>query len=280
MNKRNAPLTLLLILCLLLGGHGIGKAESTDCCASEDSDAQSSGSTGGEEVKAEDLFNSQEDYEEGEPGFNQFLKDTAIHYGSMWAVRFFYVRNKNDRIFDTSFSKWIDNITEAPEWEDEDSFVTNLVYHPLFGAEYYLFYRARGHSVLMSALGSVVQSTLFEYAVEGLVETPSLQDLIYTPGVGVPLGIAMENISEWLIKRENSAAKAAAYIVNPTRMFIQDRKLGIVNPLAGTFAFQTPVAMTPTTSKAFALGYPFFIEPPVPLGRFVGSFEWVWLDDE
>ena len=38
--------------------------------------------------------------------------------------------------------------------------------------------------------------------------------------------------------------------------------------------------MTPTTSKALALGYPFFTEPPVPLGRFAGNFEWLWLDDE
>ena len=114
----------------------------------------SNGVAGDEEIHAEDLLKPREGDGDEEPGFKQFLKDTAIHYGFMWAVRFFYVRNKNDRIFDTSFSKWIDNITEAPVWDDEDSFVTNLVYHPLFGAEYYLFYRARGHSVLMSGLGS------------------------------------------------------------------------------------------------------------------------------
>ncbi|HSE83704.1 MAG TPA: DUF3943 domain-containing protein [Thermodesulfobacteriota bacterium] len=280
MDKGNAPLTLLLVLCLIFGGQSVGKAEPAGCCELENSGDSSKGVAGDEEIQAEDLFKPQEDYGGDEPGFKRYLKDTAIHYGFMWAGRLFYVRNKNERIFDTSFSEWIDNITKAPVWDDEDSFVTNLVYHPLFGAEYYLFYRARGHSVWASAIGSFIQSTLFEYTIEGLVETPSGKDLVYTPGVGVPMGIAMENISEWLIKRENTAAKVAAYIVNPTRIFIQDRKFGIMNPLTGTFAFQTPIVMTPATSKALALGYPFSIEPPVPLGRFVGDFEWIWLDEE
>ncbi len=41
-----------------------------------------------------------------------------------WSVRFFYVSNKDQRIFDTSFSKWWDNITNAPEVDDGDDFVT------------------------------------------------------------------------------------------------------------------------------------------------------------
>ncbi|MCZ6468446.1 MAG: hypothetical protein O6499_02215, partial [Candidatus Dadabacteria bacterium] len=39
-------------------------------------------------------------------GTKEFLRDTAIAYSFQWAARFFYVRNKNSRIFDTSLSKW------------------------------------------------------------------------------------------------------------------------------------------------------------------------------
>ncbi|MGH7891144.1 MAG: hypothetical protein ACREN0_02590, partial [Thermodesulfobacteriota bacterium] len=39
--------------------------------------------------------------EEGEErlGVKAFLRDSAIMYGGLWASRFFYVRNKNSRIF-------------------------------------------------------------------------------------------------------------------------------------------------------------------------------------
>src|SRR5690606_20996459 len=115
-------------------------------------------------------------------GFKAFARDTAIAYTATWAARFFYVRNKNSRIFDTSLSKWWNNISQWPVWDDGDSFFTNWVTHPIVGSQDYLFYRAMGHSRWVSALGVVVQSTLFEYTVEGLVETPSLVDLVSTPG--------------------------------------------------------------------------------------------------
>jgi hypothetical protein len=261
-------------------GQEVGRAELMNCCTLNAPDTQISGVVEGEENQHRGKSDSQEDSKLKEPGLKQFLIDTALHFGFLWAGRLFYVRNKNSRIFRTSFSQWFDNISGVSEFDDEDSFVTNFVYHPLFGAEYYLFYRARGHSFWASALGSVIQSTFFEYAIEGLVEEPSLPDLIFTPGIGVPMGFVMENMSDWLIKRENSVAKAAAYVVNPLRIFIRDRKFGIVNPVAGTFAFQAPFTLTPSRSKAILLSYPFFLEPPLPVGRLVGSFEVVDLEEE
>jgi len=57
-------------------------------------------------------------------GTKEFLRDTAIAYGAQWAGRWFYVRNKNSRIFDTSLSKWWDNISQWPEWDDGDGVMT------------------------------------------------------------------------------------------------------------------------------------------------------------
>jgi len=269
---------VLVLFCVTVSGGSIGwgdefKNKLSDSQGFLDDAIQvENGSAQYETVSAEEELWS--------PGLGQYLLDTLYHFGFIWAGRFFYIRNKEGRIFDTSFSKWIDNITETPEWDDGDTYVTNLILHPIFGAEYYLYYRARGHTVWASALGSFIQSALFEYAVEGLVETPSAQDLIFTPLVGVPMGIVLENVSDWLVKRDNQFARVAGHIVNPTKIFIKNRKFGVFNPLTGAFAFQSPLSVTHNKAKAFEFSYPFFSESPIPVGRVATNVEVVKLDRE
>lgn len=207
-------------------------------------------------------------------GVNAFLRDTAILYTGQWAARWFYVRNKNSRIFSASFSKWWDNVTTAPEWDDGDSFFTNWVTHPMIGAAEYLFYRQMGHSFLVSALGVVVQSTLFEYTIEGTVEVPSLQDLISTPAVGVPMGFVLEKSSDWLVSTNFVPAKILGHILNPWKNFIADRQIGIYNPFSETFmSVSGPIEFTPNKDIAIDLAYPYFLEEPIPLGRFRADLE-------
>jgi hypothetical protein len=273
-NRRNGTLILIVLLFFAVVCEGIARAEELEERLNSPDRSNEAVENG---ILKDENGLEKKDYQR-DPGGKEFLLDTLYHYGFLWFFRLFYVRQKEDRIFDTSFSKWIDNITEAPVWDDEDSFFTNFVIHPLFGAEYYLFYRARGHSVWASALGSFIQSTLFEYAIEGLVETPSLQDLIFTPAIGTPLGIVLENASEWLVERDNSVAKVAGHIVNPTRIFFKDTKFGILNPLTGSFAFQGPFTITPNKSRSLEFAYPFFLESPIPVGRVMGSFEVIDLE--
>lgn len=207
-------------------------------------------------------------------GVKAFLRDTAIAYTIQWTGRFFYVRNKNSRIFSASFSNWWNNVSQWPEWDDGDSFFTNWVTHPVIGSQDYLFYRAMGHSVLVSALGAVVQSTLFEYTVEGTVETPSLQDLISTPVVGTALGIVLEESSNWLVSTNFVPAKILGHILNPMRNFVYDRQLGLYNPFSKTFmSVSGPLEFTPNKADAIDLAYPFFMEEPLPLGRFRADLE-------
>ena len=208
-------------------------------------------------------------------GVKDFLRDTAISYGLMWAVRFFYVRNKDERIFSASASGWWDHITELPVVDDGDGFQTNYVTHPLVGALQYLYYRAMGWGYWGAFLGAFVQSALFEYTIEGTVENPSLPDLISTPVVGAPFGFLAETISDWLITRDSRAAKFAAHVVNPMRNFIHDRKLVLLNPITGSFEFSGTFTMTPSKDKAIDLSYPYFFESPFPLGRFMGMIEGV-----
>ncbi|MDA2921484.1 DUF3943 domain-containing protein, partial [Desulfobacterota bacterium AH_259_B03_O07] len=121
-----------------------------------------------------DSFLKDQELEEGqvkELGVNDFIRDTVISYTATWAVRFFYVRNKDSRIFDTCLECWWDNITQWPEFDDDDNFFTNFVTHPVIGAVQYLYYRSMGWGFWGSFLGAAVQSTLFEYTIEGTVET-------------------------------------------------------------------------------------------------------------
>ncbi|MEE9213624.1 MAG: DUF3943 domain-containing protein [Thermodesulfobacteriota bacterium] len=121
--------------------------------------------------------------------------------------------------------------------------------------------------------GAAVQSTLFEYTIEGLAETPSLPDLISTPLIGAPFGFLAETISDWLITRDNIVANFAAHVVNPMRNVVHDRKLVILNPLTGQFEFGGPFTINASKEKAIELSYPYFMESPLPLGRFLAYIE-------
>ena len=214
------------------------------------------------------------------PGFKTYMEDTTIWYGAQWAARLWWVRDKNVKIFDGGFHEFWQHLTSAPTWHDQDDFVVNWVLHPFFGMLSYQFYRARGHSVWASALGSVIQSTLFEYAIEGWAVKPSAVDLIVTPALGVPLGWTMEQLSDWLINQDSKVAHIAAYITNPTRVFVRDTKFGLINPVSGAFQFQGPFTISTTKGKALELGYPKFFEPPLPLGRVGLDFELITLDKD
>ncbi len=211
---------------------------------------------------------------EQELGTKAFMRDTLIAYSFQWAARWFYVRNKNSRIFDTSFSKWWDNITQWPEWDDGDNFFTNLVTHPIVGSMNYLYYRQMGHSFWVSALGTVVQSTLFEYTIEGIVETPSGTDLVFTPLLGVPLGYGLEVTSDWLEDTNFIPAKILAYIVNPMKNFVNERQVGVINPFSKQFmSVSGPINFTPNKTDAIDLAYSFWLESPIPTGRFIADMQ-------
>lgn len=213
------------------------------------------------------------------PGFKTYMEDTTIWYGAQWAARLWWVRDKNLKIFDGSFHTFWDNLTREPLWNDGDDFVVNWVLHPFFGMLHYQFYRARGHSVWASALGSVIQSTLFEYGIEGWAVRPSGVDLIVTPALGVPLGWTMEQLSNWLIEQDSKAAQVAAYVANPTRIFVKDTSFGLINPVTGAFQYQGQFTISTTKGKALELAYPHFFEGPLPLGRVGIDFEIIKLKE-
>lgn len=247
--------------------------------ASQNSGGVNKGSAAAENNQPSDGI--QEEEGTTKPGADEFLRDTAIYYTSIWLFRFFYVRNKDARIFDTSISDFFDNITNKPEFDDGDDFVTNYMAHPFAGYMSYLYYREMEHSFWVSALGSVVQSTLFEYTIEGTVETPSGIDLIATPAIGVPLGFMAENVSDWLMERDNVIAKAAGRIINPMQNVVKDRQLVLFNPLKGQFEYNSTFSLDypPAKRKSVDYGYPLFFESAIPQGYLAGSIEVAGLED-
>ena len=204
------------------------------------------------------------DYKEKEKtlrsDFDEFIKENLFTYTMLWAGRGLYDPQNVKEIFTTPLSKYLHNITgwqgcngikadkglcsprrrsflNPPLW-DGDLIKTNLIQHPVFGASAYLYYRARGFDRPASGLASFLTSALYEYTVEGLRQSPSLNDIILTPGLGIPLGIVLEEASNRLAKSDSQALRLMSYVVNPTRAVIPDGRIAWQNFLGRTVAFR------------------------------------------
>jgi hypothetical protein len=106
--------------------------------------------------------------------------------------------------------------TNMPVW-DKDNWKFNYVGHPIAGSIYYNALRSQNASMLSSFAFSALQSTLWEYVVEGIAERPSIQDLFLTPIGGAILGEATHRIT---LKMQHNGfsffEKAFVLVLNPT----------------------------------------------------------------
>ena len=117
-----------------------------------------------------------------------YFRTSLLSYGFQWGFIFTINRGLGRAVAHSSFKKWLKNISTVPEIPDGDHWLTNYVGHPLLGASIYAFYRNRGFSNKESIAGTFLQSTLFEYTVEGWKKPPSGVDLLVTPIVGSLVG--------------------------------------------------------------------------------------------
>jgi hypothetical protein len=176
--------------------------------------------------------------------FEDFLRNTRNVYFTIWLFRIVQVNmmdinRKEQQIIINPLTWWKnffnfqnnDSKRGDLEWEDGDRFKTNWVAHPIFGAYSYLYYRAKGYNRWTAAFGSLVQSTLFEYTIEGVIQSPSVHDLVITPGIGVPVGMVLEETSDWLETRDNGFLHAMGYVVNPLKIIVPDRDDVNLSPL-------------------------------------------------
>ncbi|ACY15012.1 DUF3943 domain-containing protein [Haliangium ochraceum] len=131
-----------------------------------------------------------------------------------------------------SWRKFRSNFTRLPVWSprdmggggvrgwlqaDGDHWTTNVVGHGLQGSEMHLRMRTAGYSVPVALLAGVIQSTVWEYLVEGWNETPSLWDLVYTPLAGVAIGEMRYHAVESLEgpAQDGGVARGLLFAVDP-----------------------------------------------------------------
>ncbi len=93
------------------------------------------------------------------------------------------------------FHKWKENIRKGPVW-DRDKWYIDYIGHPYFGGVYYQVARKSGYRQWDAFVYSFLMSTFYwEYGVEALAETPSIQDLVVHPVLGWVYG-------EWAYQTE------------------------------------------------------------------------------
>jgi hypothetical protein len=176
--------------------------------------------------------------------FGDFLQNTRNVYFTIWLIRIAQVNmldiNRKEQQVIINPLRWWKNTLGFQndgkrrgdlEWKDGDRFTTNWIAHPAFGAFTYLYYRSKGYDRFTSAFGSVVQSTLFEYTIEGVIQSPSIHDLVITPGIGVPAGIILEETSNLLASSNSGFLHALGYIINPMKIIVPDRENVNLSPL-------------------------------------------------
>lgn len=109
---------------------------------------------------------------------------TALIFSSEQVTKW----NKKDKFTtDAILNQYKRSFTTAPVI-DEDLLVVDYVGHPYQGSIYYNSLRCQGANQWQSALFCTAHAVLWEYAWEGGIEQPSIQDLIVTPAAGILLG--------------------------------------------------------------------------------------------
>ena len=178
--------------------------------------------------------------DEDKVGVTTFLLDSLVIHAAMWPLSMAFSKNVRDGIIHSSGSDWVDNVSKAPNWNDDSDAVTNWVSHPLLGATNFLIYRSRGHGLVASSLGVVLQSFLLEYTIEATYNRPSLHDLVITPVIGIPIGYGLDSLSVYLLKKEEKPLRYLGYVFNPFNLLptAKDSRWQVtVDPISKNVAF-------------------------------------------
>ncbi len=130
--------------------------------------------------------------------FEGLTKDTAYFFGyQFFIVGVLYVMPESvsswsdEQKEEYTFEKWKDNVTH-PRW-DPDEWYINYILHPYWGMTYYFRGRERGLTRSGAFWYSFTLSSIYEFGLEAMFEPVSIQDIIFTPGLGSLLGIYVED---------------------------------------------------------------------------------------
>ncbi len=142
----------------------------------------------------------------GEPDWDGIKKDTYYFlYSQFFVIGVLYMMPEDlsgwsdEQKDDFRFTKWRDNVRDIV-W-DSDRWWINYILHPYWGGAYYVRARERGFGEDEAFWYAVLLSTIYEYGAEALFETPSVQDMIVTPGLGFFVGKYFMGVREDLRAR-------------------------------------------------------------------------------
>lgn len=173
------------------------------------------------------------------PGLKWWSIDTAVITAVMTGATLAINGEIRDGITNSSGKQWLENVSQAPQWNDGSNTVSNYVGHPMLGATSFLIYRSRGHGFVASSLGVIFQSFWLEYVVEGTYMVPSARDLLITPLLGVPIGYGLDSLSLYLLKKDDRPLRYLGYVFNPFRLLptAKNHQLNFaVDPVNKSFA--------------------------------------------
>jgi hypothetical protein len=130
--------------------------------------------------------------------YDGLKRDTAYFFGyQFFIVGALYVMPESvsswsdEQKEEYTFEKWKDNVTH-PRW-DPDEWYINYILHPYWGMTYYTRGRERGLTESGAFWYSFTLSAIYEFGLEALFEPVSIQDIIFTPGLGAVLGWYLED---------------------------------------------------------------------------------------
>lgn len=123
-----------------------------------------------------------------------------------------------------SFEKWKTNIRNVV-W-DTDKWWINYTLHPYWGGAYYVRATERGYGPVPSFWYSFMLSTMYEFGAEALFEQPSIQDMIFTPGLGFFVGRYFMSVREGINARALNGESLTG--TDKAKLFFTD-PLGAVN---------------------------------------------------
>jgi len=151
-----------------------------------------------------------------------------------------------------TFEKWKDNVSN-PVW-DTDQWWINYVMHPYWGGAYYVRASERGYGPTQSFWYSFMLSTMYEFGAEAFFEPVSVQDLIFTPGLGFFVGRYFMSVREGIEFREMNGESLTG--TDRVKLIITD-PLGAVNRgINNALGREVSFTLTPAVMVAESVDYP------------------------
>lgn len=145
-----------------------------------------------------------------------------------------------------SFTKWRTNVRNVV-W-DTDQWWINYTLHPYWGGAYYVRAAERGYGPAPSFWYSFMLSTMYEFGAEALFEQPSIQDMIFTPGLGFFVGQYFMSVREGINYRAMNGEALSG--TDKAKLFFTD-PLGSVNRrINGALGRQVSFTLAPAVMVA------------------------------